>query len=148
MSLAPMEGEEGRWPVEVFLNWILPEHFYAQGYRYSLKLDYDTLTIGEFPTSAFERQPFSLAAKQVDIRRGFPEDAVVKAKAELGQDVSFTEYYNVGVVVFDNSRAAEVEFFDWFASLYRLLSEACRDVQGLPPMEQLCFAALAKNLEA
>lgn len=143
LSLPRMVQE--RWPSEVFLNWVLPEHFASIGYAYSLKLDYDTLSLAPFPTKQFEREKFSVAVLGTVGETHLPPAVITRSQRDIGMDPTHPQACNVGIVVFDNSYAADFRFFERFHGLYRILVDECPDYPGA--LEQVCFAALVANME-
>ena len=136
---------QGRWPSEVFLNWVLPEHFERLGYAYSLKLDYDTLSLAAFPTRTFEREPLSVAVLGTIGDTHVPQAVIDRATQGIGMDPTHTRACNVGIAVFDNSYAASFQFFERFQELYRIFMEEDPGYPGA--LEQVCFAALVANME-
>lgn len=137
---------DGRWPAEIHMNWALPEHLHNLGYTYSLKLDYDTLSLSKFPTHEFESQPFSVAALPVASSTFIPDTAVVKVQHSMGIKTSRAQAYNEGVVVFDNAYAAKFSFFGRYYRLYKLLMNEGVSEHNVT-LERLCFAALVANME-
>lgn len=80
-SLPPMR--EGMWPSEVFMNWTLPEYFGDLGYAYSLKLDYDTLSLGKIQVDKFEGEDFSLSALETKSSTDIPNRPLFWRKTAL-----------------------------------------------------------------
>lgn len=142
-ALALPTMHEGDWPVGVFLNWTLPEHLHGLGYRYSLKLDYDTLSLGPFPTTRYEETPFSASALPTEGPTDLSARAVRRVAQEAGLAAHHEQAYNVGVVPFDNARAVEFRLFERFQATYRILIE---EDPEFPLLEQVCFAVLAVNM--
>ncbi|MBX7134412.1 MAG: hypothetical protein K1X67_17205 [Fimbriimonadaceae bacterium] len=143
ISLPPMQQKQ--WPADVFLNWVLPEYLERLGYRYSLKLDYDTLSVAAFPTEMFEKDAFSVAILGTEGDTQLPDSVVARARREMGLNVVHERAMQVGIVVLDNEYVSEFELFDRFAGLYSILAEEVPDHPE--PLEQVCFAALAANME-
>lgn len=138
--------DEGAWPVEVFINWALPEYLGSRGYEYSIKVDYDTLCIAPFDT------PNTYLPKSGSIIRALrllggstyvPKEAARRVNAELGIDCSHKYPMNAGFVTFDNRICIERGFFRRFVDLYRVLSESAEAIKLL---EQVVAAILAHRL--
>ncbi|HKS14094.1 MAG TPA: glycosyltransferase [Pseudomonas sp.] len=135
------EMKEGRWPVEIFLNWALPEYFLELGYEYSIKVDYDILCVKPYDVS--EMYPELAIAKglviDVDfVKEGVAAEALNKAAEEGRVDLSKSCYLNAGFVAFDNAKCKDFNFFEKLIATYEYLSSACPDA-GLTEQIALAF---------
>ena len=106
-ALALAQMHQGQWPVEISMNWALPEHLHLLGYANSIRFDYDTLSIGNFNTAALDRQIFSVVALKIEALTDLPESTIARSREMLGLDPTHVQAFQPGVVVFNNSYAAQ-----------------------------------------
>lgn len=141
------EMKEGRWPIEIFMNWALPEYFLTLGYKNSIKVDYDILCIA--PYNIAEIYPENSIARglviDVDFKReGIPEDFLNLAISEGKVALEKSCYVNAGFVTFNNKKCEEFDFFNKLISTYSYISNACPDANLT---EQIALAFVLSTYE-
>jgi lipopolysaccharide biosynthesis glycosyltransferase len=135
---------ENVWPVEVNLNWCLPEHFASLGYKYSLKVDYDTLCVGPVDglTNYFnDKLLFSALKTGADPK--VPTNALSALKKTLGWEKSREYGINSGIVTFNNHLCVEANFFEKYVAATEILTQEC---PKLFAVEQVALALIAANV--
>jgi len=143
MTMSRMQ--EGKWPVEVFLNWALPAHLLSIGYLYSVKLDYDTLAIAPFPPlKKYLNNEVMISAIKTAGSTEVSESARSRIIAETGISPDHPHSINVGVVFFNNRLASDFGFFEKLRAVYQILIQECPELKVL---EQVAFAIVAHSTE-
>lgn len=131
------------WPWQIHVNWFLPEHFYSMGYKYSLKLDYDTLITRPFKSdfwSFFNGDTmFSMLNTQVDPR--LPAEVSDALATEMGLRPPHYAL-NCGVGFFNNELCDEHNFFRQYAGAYSILT---RYEGSIRTPEQVALAIVGSN---
>lgn len=117
--------KEGRWPIEILLNWALPEYLLGLGYKNSIKVDYDILCIKEY--SLEEVLPQKGIARgllfDVDIRKEGITSQTEELAVALGlYRPGVKAYMNAGFIGFDNQKCQLSKFFNKLISAYSLIS--------------------------
>lgn len=134
------EMKEGRWPVEIFLNWALPEYFADKGYKYSIKVDYDILCVSKYDLE--DVFPVQSIAKglviEVDFEReGVSRELLDKAASEGIFEYGKACYMNAGFVAFNNLACHDFNFFARIVATYKYLS---RESPSANLTEQIALA--------
>ncbi len=116
---------EGRWPIEILLNWALPEYLYDKGYEYSIKVDYDILCIKKyeladiFPKDAIARGlVFDINLENEGVSQGVVAQALQAGLYKEG----VRAYVNAGFVAFNNKICQAERFFDRLLKIYSFIS--------------------------
>lgn len=134
---------DGFWPVEINLNWLLPEHLCGLGYAYSIKLDYDILCVDTYD-DVQEYWPVDVAYAAVGINvKTWPDEVPVRLSRDLDLDRAKSLYANAGFIVFNNGICRREGFFDRFEKGHHFLIEHAPDV-GL--REQAALAIVSAGL--
>ena len=119
---------ETRWPLDLFVNWVVPEEFAKMGYRHSIKCDYDVLCVGkydldqllvhgrEFLSGLVYRSNLTFCKVPANVQKQLETDGRYNPKSR--------EFINAGFVVFDNYQYTEARLLEEFGSVYRLLYES------------------------
>jgi len=123
-----LDKMEGFWPVEINLNWLLPEHLHGFGYAYSIKLDYDILCVGAYDD--LDRYwPRDVAYAAVHIKaREWPDEIPGHLNRDLNLDLAKTLYSNAGFIVFNNAICRQESFYDKFENAHHFLIDNAPDV--------------------
>jgi lipopolysaccharide biosynthesis glycosyltransferase len=116
---------EGRWPIEILLNWALPEYLYGRGYQYSIKVDYDILCIKKYelvdvlPKYAIARG----LVFDINIEKEGVSKSVVAQALQAGlYKEGVRAYVNAGFVAFNNQLCRAEGFFDRLLETYFFIS--------------------------
>jgi lipopolysaccharide biosynthesis glycosyltransferase len=120
--------KEGRWPIEILLNWALPEYLHSQGYQQSIKVDYDILCIKKYELS--EVLPESGIARgllfNINLEKeGIPPDIERIAIQLQIFKPGVKAYMNAGFVSFDNEKCHKHHFFAKLLAAYAFISSHC-----------------------
>ena len=124
-EIRAMKKMPGWWPLEVYLNWAMPEYFGDSGYKYAIKVDYDILCIApyeELTKHLAKNQPFTA------ISTGGPTNGVNKYTADkilstMSLSSEQAKAINVGFVLFDIQVCVETNFFVTFRTLHDIISQ-------------------------
>lgn len=121
---------EGRWPVEVLLNWALPEYFATQGYNYSIKVDYDILCINPYDPREIFPQASMVKGLLIEVdynEEGLSSQFIEKCQQKGIFDPTKDSYINGGFVAFNNKLCCEFRFFQRYLATYKLLTKYVPD---------------------
>jgi len=116
---------EGRWPIEILLNWALPEYFYAKGYKHSIKVDYDILCIRPYVLSDVLPQRTVARGLVFDInveKEGVSKHVIQTAIKEGIFKEGVRAYMNAGFIAFNNQLCEESRFFERLLKIYSFIS--------------------------
>ncbi|WP_157983941.1 hypothetical protein [Nesterenkonia muleiensis] len=131
------------WPLEVMLNWAVPEYLGSMGYGHSLKLDYDALPVQTFS----ELDRLINSRMKVSFRTAAARSvAVVNDRASLGTGWDRIDperpvrQLNAGVALFDNRAIAEVSEEGFFAEVMAIYDEIMTQAPATKTIEQVALA--------
>ncbi len=120
--------KEGRWPIEILLNWALPEYLLTLGYKLSIKVDYDILCIKKYdldevlPKSSIARGLlFPIDLEHQGISRDVEQLAIQHKLFKPGVKA----YMNAGFVAFDNEKCRTHQFFSKLLAAYSFITASC-----------------------
>jgi lipopolysaccharide biosynthesis glycosyltransferase len=122
--------KEGRWPIEIFMNWALPEYFFTLGYEYSIKVDYDILCIASYDFKDVYPENSIARGLVIDVdfkKEGISEEFLSQATAEGMVDLGKSCYVNAGFVSFNNKKCNDFDFFRRLLTTYSYIYDACPD---------------------
>lgn len=122
---------EGKWPTEIFDNWVAPHYFAKVGYRYALKVDYDFLCVAPYRYEDLlsARADIRSVLMEVDLAKQHVEESVFpRMGLELQQSFSKAPYTNVGFVAVNLENYVEHGVFAAFAKTYAFLREEKSEV--------------------
>lgn len=116
----------GWWPLEVYLNWGMPEYFADQGYKYSIKSDYDVLCIAPYETDfthyLAENQPFTGITTGAQTTENITKETWDTVRSQLSLSCEHKKAINVGFLFCDNHVCKEVGLFDRFKELHSIIA--------------------------
>lgn len=120
--------KEGRWPIEILLNWALPEYLLGLGYKQSIKVDYDILCMKKYNLD--EVLPKSCIARglllNINIEKeGISAEAEQKAIQQKLFKPGVKAYMNAGFVGFDNEKCRKNKFFSKLLAAYSFITSSC-----------------------
>lgn len=138
---------EGKWPIEVFYNYVMPLYLGGLGYRYSVKADYDLLCIDAYDFSAIlpEKNTIGGMCSKVSLlKEGLTTDTVEELIKDGRLSSELTDYMNVGFISFNNNLYAEKNYLSSFIQIYRYLAEKNPEAKLL---EQIAFSLMLYRLD-
>lgn len=142
-----LKMREGKWPVEIFYNYVLPDYFCDLGYELSIKVDYDILAISEYDINDILLRDGNvlsgLCSKVSLLKEGVDENVVEKLKGNGLVNGDRIDYMNVGFLVFDNFLYKKNGIFLKFLEFYNFLIKECPNAKLI---EQLAFALVINNI--
>ncbi|WP_313740178.1 glycosyltransferase [Pseudomonas sp.] len=120
--------KEGRWPIEILLNWALPEYLISRGYNYSIKVDYDILCLK--PYNLDEVFPTTSTARGLLFNINLEKEGIAAEYIDLAiknnlLDIKTKAYMNAGFVAFNNKKCQENQFFERLLSSYSFIMDNC-----------------------
>lgn len=127
ISSLPKMGE-GRWPIEILLNWALPEYLFTMGYLQSIKVDYDILCIGKYNLQ--DVFPYSGMARGLILninleKEGLSLDSIKLATTQGILNPDIRAYMNAGFISFNNELCHKNKFFDKLLKAYEFIFLHC-----------------------
>lgn len=115
---------EGKWPSEIWDNWIAPLYFRAEGYPHALKVDYDVLCLSPYSThemfgssEVFRGVVMSVDLQKDNVNHGIFETLGYQSPSNL-QDAP---YCNVGVLGFNTKNYEDTDFITEYSHAYQVL---------------------------
>ncbi len=138
--------KEGKWPLEIFLNWVLPKFFGAAGYRISIKADYDILGTAPYDISEIDPGEKILSGLTFDVN--FEKEGVSKELLGSWEQRGIyrkgvRSYINAGFVVFNNKLYSE---FDFYNKLKDVFVEVVNECPGVKLAEQVAAAIVLSSV--
>ena len=138
---------EGKWPREIFDNWVAPHYFAKVGYRYALKVDYDFLCVAPYDhhdllsaTADFRSVIFDVDLAKQHVEQSAIEKLGVTLKASFEK----SPYTNVGFMVLNLDNYLTNQVFEKFARTYKVLRE---EESGVLLCEQAALSILLASGE-
>ena len=138
---------EGRWPVKIFYNYVLPIYLEKLGYKYSIKADYDLLCIGEYDLESImpiDKTIGGLTTKVNLFNEGVTQKTFDTLKSEGKLSSNWTDYMNVGFITFNNKNFTKNKCFEYFVDIYKYLAQTNPEAKLL---EQIAFSILLQKLK-
>lgn len=132
----------GRWPIEIFYNWLAPHHLHELGYEFSIKCDYDILCVGRYePVRKLLPEGKAVAGdiQGIDPFADVPADELDTIEALGLGSRRHKSYMNVGFLVFDNALYLSGRYFDRFRDMYVRLTATGKKYETT---EQVAFAII------
>ncbi|MEC4023475.1 glycosyltransferase [Pseudomonas fulva] len=119
---------EGRWPIEILLNWALPEYLLTMGYEQSIKVDYDILCLSKYeiqdvmPATGMARGLIMNISLE---KEGLTADSIALATQQKLLNPQVRAYMNAGFIAFDNQLCHKNKFFDRLLKCYEFIFLHC-----------------------
>lgn len=139
-ALEPMV--EGKWPQELFDNWLAPLYFRSIGYRHALKVDYDVLCVAPYRLTDLvsSNETFCSVVFEVDLEKNnVSREVVERLGIKYDSGLAHAPYSNVGFMAIDCESYEDSEFLSSFISTYS-------DLRSLNPKVPLCEQATLSML--
>lgn len=134
--------EEGKWPTEIWDNWIAPLHFNTIGYNYALKVDYDILCLSSYSLEEMfgATEVFRGVVMPVNLEQNnIGTEIFNKLELPIPNQLNSAPYCNVGVLTFNTERYRDSGFLGDFARVYKVLRES---TPAVPLCEQAALSVM------
>lgn len=129
--------EEGKWPTEIWDNWVAPLYFHSIGYEYALKVDYDVLCVSPYSLEEMfgATEVFRGVVMSVNLEKNNVGSQIFsKLELPVPNQLQDAPYCNVGVLTFNTERYRGSGFLHEYARVYKAL-------RGSTPTVPLCEQA-------